>query len=331
MSIPVVYSVCRSNPSVNFIYLTRPFMTGMFVNPPANLTVIGVDLKKEADGPAAIARLFGEMKRRYAIDAVADLHNVLRTIILRAVARVNGVATAAIDKGRAAKRRLTRRRRKRLEPLQPQTERYREVFGRLGLATGYDFTSVWGGSPAPATEFAAVTGPKPESERWIGIAPFARHRGKIYPVTLMERVVEGLAADPRNRLFFFGAGPEEENTLQQWTDRIPRSVNMAAKRYGFRTELALMSRFDVMLSMDSANMHLASIAGTKVVSIWGATHPYCGFSGWGQSDDRAIQLTMECRPCSVFGNKPCFRGDYQCMAGIAPGAVIEKIKSVITQ
>ena len=307
-------------------------MAGMFVNAPANLRIVGIDLKQDFKGPAGMARLFRELKKKYRhIDAVADLHNVLRTMILRVVARLKGVPTAAIDKGRSDKRRLTRRRNKVMHPLKPQTERYREVFEQLGLTVGDDFTSIWGDKPANPTLFALVTGPKPAEERWIGIAPFARHKGKIYPTAMMEKVVADLTTDSRNRLFLFGSGSDESKTLQQWADTYPRCINMAGTRYGFTIELALMSWFDVMVSMDSANMHLASIAGTKVVSIWGATHPYCGFSGWRQSDDTAVQLDMECRPCSVFGNKPCFRGDYPCLAGITPEAVIEKIKSVITR
>ena len=95
------------------------------------------------------------------------------------------------------------------------------------------------------------------------------------------------------------------------------------------TEQVLMSHLDVMLSMDSANMHLASLVHVPVVSVWGATHPYAGFMGWGQSVDRAVQLDMPCRPCSVFGQKPCWRGDYACLREIKPEWVIEKIEKVI--
>ena len=90
-------------------------------------------------------------------------------------------------------------------------------------------------------------------------------------------------------------------------------------------ELILMSHLDVMVSMDSSNMHMASLVGTKVVSIWGATHPYAGFMGWRQSEENAVQLDMPCRPCSVYGNKPCLRGDYACMNNISPEMIIEKI------
>ena len=88
-----------------------------------------------------------------------------------------------------------------------------------------------------------------------------------------------------------------------------------------------MSHLDTMVSMDSANMHLASLTGTRVVSVWGATHPYCGFMGWQQKEEDAVQInTLSCRPCSVFGNKPCHRGDFACMNNILPEEIIQRIE-----
>ena len=66
-----------------------------------------------------------------------------------------------------------------------------------------------------------------------------------------------------------------------WIAKYPSVVSMIGK-LNMRTELNLMSHLDVMLSMDSANMHLASLVNIPVVSIWGATHPYAGFMGWKQ-------------------------------------------------
>ena len=96
-----------------------------------------------------------------------------------------------------------------------------------------------------------------------------------------------------------------------------------------RGELTFMSTLDIMISMDSANMHLASLVGIPVVSIWGATHPYAGFMGWGQSIDNAIQIDLPCRPCSIYGNKPCMRGDYACLKNISPEQIVEKVEAVI--
>ena len=94
-------------------------------------------------------------------------------------------------------------------------------------------------------------------------------------------------------------------------------------------ELALMSHLDVMVSMDSGNMHLASLVNTPVVSIWGATHPLAGFMGWGQSEQNAVQIDLSCRPCSVYGNKPCLRKDYACLHQITPAIITQRILSVI--
>ncbi|KAA6304172.1 hypothetical protein EZS27_044184, partial [termite gut metagenome] len=91
----------------------------------------------------------------------------------------------------------------------------------------------------------------------------------------------------------------------------------------------LISLLDVMLSMDSANMHLASLVNTPVISVWGATHLYAGFMGCNQSVENCVQVDLDCRPCSVFGNKKCFRGDYACLFRIKPETVIEKIQTIL--
>jgi len=98
-----------------------------------------------------------------------------------------------------------------------------------------------------------------------------------------------------------------------------------------RQELILMSHLDVMLSMDSANMHLASLTATPVVSVWGATHPYAGFMGWNQDSENVIQLPLECRPCSIYGQKPCLRGDYACLNNIAPNTIVEHINKILSK
>ena len=92
-----------------------------------------------------------------------------------------------------------------------------------------------------------------------------------------------------------------------------------------------MSHLDVMVSMDSANMHLASLVNTPVVSIWGATHPYAGFMGWHQEPHNAVQLDLNCRPCSIYGNKPCLRGDFACMKNISPELVSQRVEFVLHQ
>ena len=86
-----------------------------------------------------------------------------------------------------------------------------------------------------------------------------------------------------------------------------------------------MKQLNVMLTMDSGNMHLASLVGTPVVSVWGATHPFAGFYGLNQLPENAVQMELECRPCSIFGNIPCRFGTYECLNAINPKAIVEKM------
>lgn len=326
MTVPVIYSACRCYPDVTFTLVTRPAMVNIFINAPSNLHVVGVDLAGEYKGPAGMVKLVNEMVREYRIDAFIDLHDVLRTRIMGMWCSLRGIMVSRINKGRARKRALTRKRNKVMLPLISQRARYREAFFRAGLPLTDRFDGLFGGhGKADPALFSRICGPKPAGERWVGVAPFAAHAGKIYPVELMYRVIEKLAGEPSMKLFLLGGGHKEQEVLESWAAKLPGTVCLAGKRHGFGAELALFNHLDVMLTMDSANMHLASIAGTPTVSIWGATHMYCGFKGWRQSDNDALQLPLTCRPCSVFGDKPCHRGDYLCLNGIKPEVVFDKV------
>lgn len=328
MTVPVLYSACLCYPDVDFTMLTRKSMTPVFLNPPSNLRIRGVNLEEYA-GLGGLRRLFRELRDNFGFDGFIDLHDVLRTKILALQCRLAGIPVSTINKGRKGKRALTRANNKILLPLISSRARYRQAFHKIGLPVDNRFEGLFADMPGGKADpgmFAKVAPPKLSGERWIGIAPFAKHEGKIYPPELMEQVVARLSERAGTRIFLFGGGEEERKVLDSWAERYPRVISLAAKRLGFPVELALASWLDVMVSMDSANMHLASLVTTPVVSVWGATHPYCGFKGWRQKEEDIIQLPMTCRPCSVFGNKPCYRGDYLCLRGIAPQSIISRVE-----
>ncbi|MEG1765766.1 MAG: glycosyltransferase family 9 protein [Muribaculaceae bacterium] len=329
MTIPVVYSVCRANPETRFIMITQIVSSTLFINMPSNLVVLGVDIKDKYHGLHGLYNLSKELRAKYSIDAFVDLHDVLRTHILSLFFFIARIPVKRINKGRVGKRSLTRRRNKRMFPLISSRARYREVFYRFGFKFTELFESVFGENKADASEFADISAPKKPNEKWIAIAPFAKHQGKVYPLTLMEKVLATLTKWDDTHVFLFGAGEQEQEILKSWVGKYPNVTSLAEKRNGFPKELALLSNIDVMVSMDSANMHLASLVKLPVVSVWGATHPYCGFMGWRQEEQNAVQLNMACRPCSVFGNKPCLTNDYFCLTGISPQMIISRIKKIL--
>ena len=138
MTVPIVYPMCEANPKVNFVFATRKMAEGMFVNRPANLIVLGIDLDQYTGifGPMKLAL---NLQHRYNFDAVADLHDVLRTKLMTFALKRKGVTIATIDKGRKEKRRLTHGKSK--QPVLSTHARYRDVFRQLGLNLGEEFNS----------------------------------------------------------------------------------------------------------------------------------------------------------------------------------------------
>lgn len=300
MAVPVVRALAEQHPDIAITVLSQPKMADLFAAMPPNVSFHGADIKKQS--LRAIVAGLGRF------DLVADLHDVWRSLYIRTALRLRGARVATIRKGRFSKFLLTRGWRR--KPLRHTTMRYADVLQRLGL-------------PIRLPRFACKS-----DGQGIGIAPFAAHQGKIYPLDQMEQVVAQMSqlGEP---ILLFGGGKKEQELLSEWATRYP-NVQSVAGQHSLREELEIMRGLRLMLTMDSANLHLASLVGTRVVSVWGATHPFAGFTGVGQSPDDCVQRDLPCRPCSIYGNKPCKYGDYRCLH-IAPEEIIAKLHNDQTQ
>ncbi len=321
MTVPVIKNILQQNPQVQITVVSNAFLQPLFQN-------IGrchfhpAYLKAQHKGVAGIYQLYKELKAANTFSAIADLHSVLRSSLLKIFFSFSGYAMATIDKGRKEKKELTRKENKIFTPLTSTHERYAEVFRKIGISVVLKNEGAVSGKQAipSAIQNVFATGKK-----IIGIAPFAQYEEKMYPLEKMKAVVQQLAVE-NNTILLFGGGKKETDILKQWAEEID-GVNNVAGKFSFEEELAIISNINLMISMDSANMHLASLFGVPVVSIWGATHWYAGFNGWAQQEKNIVQAELYCRPCSVFGNKPCYRGDHACMHIITPEMIVTKIKN----
>jgi ADP-heptose:LPS heptosyltransferase len=314
MTIPVIASCAVQYPDHEITVLTRDAFLPLFINLPSNVSTLGVDLKNEYNGFWGIIKLSKKL-HSLKFDYVIDLHSVLRTKIIRLYLSFWGIKFAAINKGRTEKRKLTQRKKKKLIILKSSFERYYAVFQKLDFCFEYKFTSVFQNNDQKKISFHTEALEEKGNNKWIGIAPFAKHKGKVFPLEKMEKIVEYLSKKEKLQILLFGGGTAEKELTEKWEKRFENTISLTGK-FNLEQELQIISNLDVMLSMDSANMHLASLVNVPVVSIWGATHPYAGFLGWQQSESNIIQTDLACRPCSVYGQKPCFRGDYACMNNI---------------
>ncbi len=314
MTIPVVYSLSKQYPALSVTVLTRKRLACFFDWMPANVHAMGVELN-EYKGIAGLGRLYKELKS-HDFDAVADLHDVLRTKYLRFRFLMDGKKVAVIDKGRKEKQMLIGHGLDH-QPLKPVVARYSDTFNRLGLDFKNTFDRIHV-AESEITEIGKYINVKPQSYN-IGIAPFAAHPGKVYPLDKMRQVANALA-DNGNQVYLFGAGGHETEILSSWERE--GIVSVAGKMGSLKNELVLMCHLNVMISMDSSNMHMAALMGTQTISVWGPTHPKAGFVAWNQKNDSIVQLPMDCRPCSIYGNKPCHRGGYPCLNNIDPLQIV---------
>ena len=324
MTVPVIKLLLQQHPHLQVTMVSNQFVQPLFSDM-NRLHFFAADLKGRHRGIRGLYRLYRDLKKNNSFDAIADLHDVLRSKILRSFFLFSGKKISVIDKGRKEKKELTRQKNKILRPLKSTFERYATVFANLNLPVLLNAAQ---GIKKMVTnsdsEFQLV---EQKENQVIGIAPFAQYAEKTYPPEKMKEVMRMLLQHPNIRIFLFG-GNNEKEILQQWEAEFVRTHSMVGKM-SFEKELQIIAQMKLMISMDSAKMHLAALYGVPVASIWGATHPYAGFYGWGQDAENAVQVELYCRPCSVFGNKPGYRGDLACLHSISPVSVYEKVIKIL--
>lgn len=323
--VPVIVSVASQYPQDRFVVATRNSFAPLFRNLGFNISVKSLDLKKKHKGALGLLRLVAGLMFS-GFTHVADEHDVLRSKVIRWSMALTLTKVAYLDKGREEKRAMIESKQL-VPPLKTAVERYLDTFKKLGFPAELDFTNFFAFTSRNFSELKPFV-PKKEG-KWIGVAPFSKHEGKIYPMSKMEKVVAALSQKGYT-VFLFGAGKYEKGILENWASKYSNVLNTAGV-FKLEKEMLLISYLDLMLSMDSANMHLASLVEVPVVSVWGATHPAIGFYGFNQNPDNAVQIDLECRPCSVFGDRPCMRDDYACLTQLSEATILDKIDKVLLE
>jgi ADP-heptose:LPS heptosyltransferase len=324
MTVPVIRAFVEQNPNVKITVVSRPFFKPFFNGIP-NVNFFAVDVKGRHKGLKGILKLYYDLKQ-LNIDAVADLHNVLRSQILRILFALSVKKVAYTDKGRAEKRALTRAQYKIFSPIKTMVERHVDTFNQLGFKVDLS-NPKFPQKVNLAEDILKITGEK-TTQKWIGIAPFAQYDSKVYPKDLMYQVIEELASDTTNKIFLFGGGNKEIEILNSFSNCNQNVINVAGK-LKLQQELDLISNLDVMLSMDSGNSHIAAMLGVKVITLWGATHPFTGFAPFNQPFENCLVSDREkfpLLPTSVYGNKK-IAGYGDAMRTISPEKVVFSIQS----
>jgi len=305
MTVPVCIEFLEQNTDVEIIFISRDNFRDLFDRHP-RLIFKGISFD-DYKGVFGIRKLTRQLIRDFKPDYVADLHDVIRTKMVNSIFKRHRFKVYKINKGKEEKEKLTDIWNLEKKPLKRTVERYADVFRKMGFSLELSH------------KYRSLTNDK----SGIGFAPFAQHKGKMMPLEKSFELARILAKT--HKVYFFGGGEEEDEILRKWESQIPNTLSLSGK-LTLKEELQKISELEIMISMDSANMHLASLMGTRCVSVWGSTHHFAGFLGYGQSEDDIVQVKdLSCRPCSVFGDKECFRGDYACLEELDIQKIIDRI------
>jgi ADP-heptose:LPS heptosyltransferase len=323
MTVPVLRALVHQHPELHVTVISRPFFKPFYDTVP-QLHFIAFDPKTTHNGLLGLWRLYQQLSG-LSIDAFADFHNVLRSKIVRVLFAISGKKTAALDKGRAEKKALTRLQNKAFFLLTSMVERQVKVLEKLGFPVDLSEPTF---PPKPELqEIESLLGTK--TKPWIGLAPFAQYEGKVYPLDLMKKVINQLDESGTYELFLLGGGAKEITLLTQLSEHT-KHTKVVAGQLSLTQELALMSQFDVLVSMDSANGHMGALLGIPVITLWGATHPYAGFTPFHQPESNSLcadRNQFPGLPTSVYGNK-VLPGYAHAMRTILPETVVAKIQEI---
>jgi ADP-heptose:LPS heptosyltransferase len=327
--VPVIKSLVAAHQDVEVTVVTRPKYAPFFYDM-ERVIAFPADVDYTFNGVFGMRDLFRTLIRKADYEVVVDCHDHIRTIFLRTLFKLFGTDVVVFDKGRKEKHAFSRKENKNTEPLPHTVLRYKQAFEKAG----FDFPLL----PEPyftlntsllaaASDWLAQKNLR-KKEKWIGIAPFAMHASKIWPLENYISVMENILKKTPAKFFLFGGGPREVKYFESLKNKFPQHCEVVADQLKVRQEIALMQNLDVMLCVDSSNMHMASLSGVPVVSIWGGTHPDVGFGPFGSGQESIIQITRQelpCRPCSVYGRETCYVGGFPCLTRISADVISDKI------
>lgn len=331
--VPVIRALTETYKDVEVTVVTRPKFASFFTDID-RVVPFPADVDYTYNGIFGMRELFRKLLRRADYEVVMDMHDHIRTIAMRTLFKLFATPVVVFNKGRNEKKKFTQREDKDVTPLPHTVERYAEAFARAGFPITINDGPFINLKESARTDAANwLEGKKIiKKETWIGIAPFAMHMSKIWPLENYSDVMQQISAKIPVRFFLFGGGDREIKYFENLQKQFPESSTVVAGQLKLKQELALMEHLDLMICVDSSNMHLSSLMNIPTLSIWGGTHPDVGFGAYRQPKENLLQIPREelpCRPCSVYGKETCFRGDFACLTRITSEAIVARAMEII--
>ena len=314
---PVVELLIQQNHHVNVWILSNEKYQELY-NFSERVKFIGLDTKGKHKSINSIISLVDKMDQIHNFDRIYDLHDVIRSKIIKGFFKIKKKTIHTLNKGRKQKRKLIDHKIP-FEKLPHTIERYVDCLS-------IDFKELKG------KEINKVFhSNEKQDDNLIGIAPFAAHESKMWPLKNYATIIRYFSS----KSFIIFAFGEKEVELAKKHFYEFDNCRIIEQDKTITQQIQIINKLQLIISMDSANMHLSSLTKTPVISIWGPTHHYTGFGPLFNSE-HIIEVSRDqlpCRPCSVYGKIK--RKDLKCatlsMELIQPETVINKMSDILSK
>ena len=320
LTLPLVQAL--KGPSASIDVMVIPRSAELLANHPAIREVIVFDKRGRDSGPAGVLKMARDLRRR-KYDAAFVPHRSLRSA---ALVRLSGIRRRIGFDTSAGSFLFTDT--VHYQPALHEVDRCLSLLGVMGIPQRErPLPSLFPSSKdrSEVDEFFRESGLTGESSL-VGIAPGTVWNTKRWP----EDRFAGLVAECRAAgLSVVLIGGREDAPLCERICRSESGLSSAAGRLTLLQSAELIRRCRVLVSNDSAPMHLAVAMRTPVVALFGATVPEYGFAPYGHRDVVLETTGLSCRPCSVHGGDRCPIGTFECMMNISSATVFEKVLQIL--
>ena len=325
LTLPLAQQLKTALPGVRITFVATPAAAGLLENHPSIDEVILFD-KKGADAGWRGMRRTARRIREQRCDIAYIPHRSLRSALLAALARI----PRRIGFDRSAGRWFL-----------TESVRYdrslHEIERNLSLLAGGG-SSVLPPRPALFPSARDVEAVDHLLRQWrsaggwtgrmIGVAPGSVWATKRWPA---ERFAAAAALLIARGYAVVLLGSREDAPLCGRIESEVRSRGClnAAGKLSLLQSAELIRRCEVLLSNDSAPVHLAAGVRTPVVAIFGPTSPGFGFAPRGPADEILETNGLSCRPCAIHGGTTCPTGTFECMLSIPPDRAADQVETII--
>lgn len=168
-----------------------------------------------------------------------------------------------------------------------------------------------------------------DNEKFITIAPGSVWFTKRFPEEKFAKLCD-LMFNMNTKIFLIGGKKDKVFSDFIQNNSKNRNIINVTGNFSIMESAELIKRSEVLITNDSAPLHIANAVETNVVAIFGATVPAFGFYPIGKKDIVIETNGLSCRPCAIHGGKKCPVGTFVCMKNIDEQNIMIAVKKLLS-